>query len=186
MSQAKFLTNNATMHIRANGDVLIKRRTLLYGAGLFAGLLLALGGLGILITGLTDFDLAGLLFGALIALGSYFVVRAAWRGLREPEILIEKSARRIRLKPGLLGGEVRHWSFAEMSGVAIWHSGQKPVGLKLIELFIGNSPDDVYQAGVVLSGGQPIALLEIPAKSQDRVAGILTEVTGLGIIQIEQ
>ena len=185
MTQAKFLTNNATMHIRANGDVLIKRRRFLYGAGLIAGGFLALGGLGFLIIGLFDFDLAGLLFGAPMVLGSYFVLRAAWRGLREPEILIEKSARRITLKPGLLRGGVQRWSFTDLIGVAIWHSGRKPVGLKLVELFTETSLEEVYQAGVVVSGGQPLALVEIPAKSQESVAEILTQATGLGIIQIE-
>ena len=57
MAQSKFLTNNATLHIKANGDVFIKRRRFLYGAGLFAGLLMVLGGLGLLVNAFSPFAL---------------------------------------------------------------------------------------------------------------------------------
>ena len=166
----------------ANGDVHIKRRRLLSGAGIFAGLLMALGGLGFLVNAFSPFSLVGLLFGVFLPIGSYFVLRAAWRGFREPNIVIEKSAQRISLKP-MWGSEgERHWYFSELAGVAIWHSGHFVVASDSADV----SQVDVYEAGVVSSGGQPISLVEIPDKKRDRVAEILTEATGLEIIQLEQ
>ena len=89
MAQAKFLTNNATLHIQKNGDVLIKRRRLLSAAGIFAGLFLALFGFLILINSFSPFSIGSLVFGAIMLFSSYPVLRAAWRGLRQPTILIE-------------------------------------------------------------------------------------------------
>ena len=182
MAQSKFLTNNATLFIKANGDVLIKRRRLLSGAGIVAGLLMALGGLGILVNAFSPFSLFSLLLGVILPISGYFVLRAAWRGLREPNILIEKSAQHVSLKP-MWGSEgARHWYFSELAGVAIWHSGHFVIGSDAGDV----SQVDVYEAGVVLSGGQPISLVEIPDKKRDRVAEILTEATGLGIIELKQ
>lgn len=177
MAQSKFLTNNATLHIQANGDVFIKRRRLLSGAGIFAGLFLALLGLAILINIFSSFNVGGLLFAAILLFSSYGVLRSAWRGFRQPNILIEKSAQRVSLQPTLMGGEARNWSFSQFAGVAIWRSGQ---------IRVGGATEDVYQAGLVLSEGQPMSLVEIPAKKRDKTAEILAAATGLGIIQIRQ
>jgi hypothetical protein len=177
MAQSKFLTNNATLHIQKNGDVFIKRRRLLSGAGIFAGLFLALFGLLILINSLSPFSIGELLFAVILMASSYPVLRAAWRGLRQPNILIEKSAQRVSLQPTLLGGEARNWSFSQFAGVAVWRSGQ---------IRVGGATQDVYQAGLVLSEGQPLSLVEIPAKKRDKAAEILAAATGLEIIQFRQ
>ncbi|MEW5956555.1 MAG: hypothetical protein AB1801_02445 [Chloroflexota bacterium] len=178
MAQSKFLTNNATLHIQANGDVLIKRRRLLSGAGILAGLLLALFGLGLLISIFSSFSVGRLLIAAALLLSSYPVLRSAWQGLQQPNILIEKSAQRVSQQPALLGGgEARHWSCSQFAGVAVWRSGQ---------IRVGRTTEDVYQAGLVLSEGQLLPLVEIPAKKRAKTAEILAAATGLGIVQIKQ
>ena len=177
MAQSKYLTNNATLQIKANGDVFIKRRRMLGGAGLLAGLLLALLGLAILKSLFSSFNIGNLLFAVVLLFSSYAVIRSAWRGFRQPNILIEKSAQRISLQPTLMGGEAREWSFSQFSGVAVWRSGQ---------IQIGDAKQDVFQAGLITSGGQPMSLVEIPAKKCDKVVEILTEATGLGTIQVGQ
>jgi hypothetical protein len=177
MAQSKFLTNDATLHVQANGDVFINRRRLLSGAGVFAGLFLVLFGIATLINFFSSFNLYGLLYTIGLWVSGYNVVRFAWQGFRQPNIRIEKSAQRVSLRPTLMGGEARHWSFSQFAGVAIWHSNK---------IRVGETTEDVYQAGLVLSDGQPMALVEIPAKKCDKVAEILVAATGMEIVQIRQ
>jgi hypothetical protein len=61
--------------------------------------------------------------------------------------------------------------------MAVWRSGQ---------IRVGDATQDVYQAGLVLSEGQPLSLVEIPAKKCEKAAEILAAATGLEIIQSRQ
>jgi hypothetical protein len=123
------------------------------------------------------FSIGRLLSGCVLLFSSYTVLRSAWKGIRQPNILIEKSTQSIGLKPTLVGGEKRSWSFSQFTGVAVWRSSQIRVGL---------AAEDVYQAGLVSSEGQPVPLVEVSATKRERTAESLASATGLGIMQIGQ
>ena len=174
---AKLLTNNASIQIKKNGDVFIKRRRMLGVAGIIAGLLLAIAGFFILINIFSSFSFGNLLFAVVLMISSYFVLQSAWRSLKEPNMLIENIAKRVSQKSTILGGKAHEWEISEFSGVAVWRSGQ---------IRVGRTTEGVYQAGLILSDGQPMALVEIPAKKCDKAIEILATATGLGIIQVGQ
>jgi len=175
MAQSKLRTNYSTLHIRTNGDVVIRPRRLLSVAGIIAGLLLAFGGIFLLIDMFSSFNIGDLLWGVGLLFFSYQVLRLALRSLQNPTMLIEKATRRIIVNPSKFerGARAFDMELSKFSGVAVRLSGNLGGGKK------GN----IYQVGLLFPDGSLMPLVEVPAKKIERAAEILSEATNLGIIQ---
>jgi hypothetical protein len=91
--------------------------------------------------------------------------------LRAPNILIEKSSRRVTLRSRWpFSATAQSWPLDAFAGVA-YHV--------MSQIKTRHSTTNVYGTSLVFSDGKPLPLTEIAPKQREQVMGILTAVTGL-------
>ena len=174
MAQNKLVTNNATMIIQPNGDLLIKPRRLRNIVGLALVLPLAVGSIFFLISAFSEVSLDSLLWAVALGGLGYFLARSSWRNVRKSDLMIEKTTQRVS-RPG--GRDPQSWPFSAFIGVAsvvsfsFGRQGRQ-----------GNERSQIFQIGLVFSDGNLLSLVETGYKRRDKAVTMIAETTGLDIL----
>ena len=176
MAQNKLVSNNATLIVQPNGDLLIKPRRLRSIVGLALVLPLLVGAILFLVSAFSDgIKISALLWAVVLGGLAYFLARNSWRDVRKPGLTIEKTAQRVN-RPG--GQDAQSWPIDTFVGVVSVVSGS--IGRQ------GNERSQIYQVGLALPDGSIMPLVETGYKQRDKAMAMITEATGLEILAAQQ
>ncbi len=175
MAQNKLVTNNATMIIQPNGDLLIKPRRLRSMMGFVLVLPIAVGTIFFLINGFSEGgSFSSLTWAIVLGVLGFFLARSSWRDVRKPDLMIEKTAQRVN-RPG--GQDPQSWAFSTFIGVTSVVSGSLGrQGLQDAER------SQIFQIGLTFHDGKLMSLVETGYKKRDKAISMIAEITGLEIL----
>jgi hypothetical protein len=170
MSAKRVTTTNMTFQVQPNGDVAIRRRVLRSILGAILGLLFIVLGIWIGISSLSGKGDSFYVVCGLFVFGVFLLIYSG-QELRAPNILIEKSSRRVTLRSRWpFNATAQSWPLDAFAGVA-YHV--------MSQIKTRHSTTNVYGISLVFSDGKPLPLAEIAPKQREQVVEMLTAATSL-------
>jgi hypothetical protein len=165
MPTERVTTTNVTLQVQPNGDVDIRRRVSSGLVGVAVGLALIALGLWML--------REGMCFAVALLASALLPLIQSSKELRMPNILIEKSPRRVTQQlrwPSRGAG--KSWSLDAFAGVAYY-------------ITTGRRGIQMHQVGLVFSDGKPFPLARIAPGQREQVMNMLTTATGLPKLELK-
>jgi len=165
MPEEKITAINATAQVLPNGDVYIRRRVSSGLGGVAVGLALMALGLWML--------REGMCFAVALLAAALLPLIQSGKELRRPNILIEKSPRRVTQQlrwPSR--GDGQSWSLDAFAGVAYY-------------ITTGRRGIQMHQVGLVFSDGKLFPLAQITPAQREQIMSMLTTATGLPKLELK-
>ena len=165
MPTERVTTTNVTLQVQPNGDVDIRRRV-------SSGLVDMAVGLALMAFGLWALR-EGVCFGWIFMAVALLPLVQSGKELRRPNILIEKSPRRVTQQlrwPSKGAGQ--SWSLGAFAGVAYY-------------VTTGRRGIQMHQVGLVFSDGKLFPLARITPAQREQVMSMLTTATGLPKLELK-
>jgi hypothetical protein len=165
MPTERMTTPNVTLQVQPNGDVDIRRRVSSIWVEATIGLLFIAFGLWML--------REGMCFAVALLAAALLPLIQSGKELRRPNILIEKSPRRVTQQLRWLSqGAGQSWSLDAFAGAAYY-------------ITTGRRGIQMHQVGLVFSDGKLFPLARITPTQREQVMSLLTTATGLPKLELK-